>query len=239
MRGVGEPEHGRCVIIGAGPAGLTAAYELALMGFAPVVLEQDDVVGGIARTVEHHGYRFDIGGHRFFTRVPLIRCLVGANAQATISRPASRLSRIYYNGKFFDYPLRPLNALRGLGLIETLRIVASYAKARLLPYPKEHTFEEWVCNRFGRRLFEIFFKSYTEKVWGMKCSEIGADWASQRIKNLDLFAAVKDMVIERQRRGHHAHPAVSVSAARAWHDVGEGRRHLRQTWRAASLWATA
>ena len=194
MTGVDELEHGRCVIIGAGPAGLTAAYELALMSVDSVVLEQDDVVGGLARTVEHHGYRFDIGGHRFFTRVPLISAwweqMLGDDFQT-----CSRLSRIYYNGKFFDYPLRPLNALRGLGPIETLRIVASYAKARLLPHPKEHTFEEWVCNRFGSRLFEIFFKTYTEKVWGMKCSEIAADWASQRIKNLDLFAAAKDMVV--------------------------------------------
>ncbi len=91
--------------------------------------------------------------------------------------------------------MRPLNALRGLGPVETLRIAASYAKARLLPHPKEHTFEEWVSNRFGRRLFEIFFKTYTEKVWGLKCNEIGADWASQRIKNLDLVAALKDMVV--------------------------------------------
>jgi protoporphyrinogen oxidase len=188
-----EPECGRCVIIGAGPAGLTAAYELALMGVASVVLEQDGVVGGIARTVEHHGYRFDIGGHRFFTRSPLIAAWWEQILKEDF-QTCSRLSRIYYNGKFFDYPLRPLNALRGLGPVETLRIVASYAKARLLPYPKEHTFEEWVCNRFGRRLFEIFFKTYTEKVWGMKCSEIGADWASQRIKNLDLVAAAKDMM---------------------------------------------
>ncbi len=179
MTGVDELEHGRCVIIGAGPAGLTAAYELALMSVDSVVLEQDDVVGGLARTVEHHGYRFDIGGHRFFTRVPLISAwweqMLGDDFQT-----CSRLSRIYYNGKFFDYPLRPLNALRGLGPIETLRIVASYAKARLLPHPKEHTFEAWVCNRFGSRLFEIFFKTYTEKVWGMKCSEIAADWDTPR-----------------------------------------------------------
>ena len=186
-------ERGRCVIIGAGPAGLTAAYELSEMGGAPTVLEQDSVVGGLARTVEHCGYRFDIGGHRFFTKVPLINewwdKILGDDL---LTR--SRLSRIYYNGTFFDYPLHPINAFRGLGPIEALRIVASYVWARIFPAPQEKTFEEWVCNRFGRRLFEIFFKTYTEKVWGMRCGDIGAEWAAQRIKNLDLVAALKDMV---------------------------------------------
>ena len=171
---------------------MTAAYELSEMGADPIVLEQDSVVGGIARTVEHRGYRFDIGGHRFFSKVPLInewwKNILGDDFQ-----PRSRLSRIYYNGAFFDYPLRPMNALRGLGPAETARIVASYVRARAFPTLTETSFEEWVCNRFGRRLFEIFFKTYTEKVWGMSCSDIGADWASQRIKNLDLAAAVKDM----------------------------------------------
>ena len=183
----------QCVIIGAGPAGLTAAYELSANGAGVIVLEQDGIVGGIARTVEHKGYRFDIGGHRFFSKVPLINewwtKILGDDFQ-----PRSRLSRIHYNGKFFDYPLRPINALRGLGPVEAIRIIASYVRARTFPMPEEKSFEEWVCNRFGRRLFEIFFKTYTEKVWGRKCSEIGADWASQRIKNLNLAAALKDMV---------------------------------------------
>jgi protoporphyrinogen oxidase len=187
-----DQKRAECVIIGAGPAGLTAAYELSEMGAHPIVLEQDRVVGGIARTVKHRGYRFDIGGHRFFSKVPLInewwKNILGDDFQ-----PRSRLSRIYYNGAFFDYPLRPMNALRNLGAVETMRIAASYVRARTFPTLTERSFEEWVCNRFGRRLFEIFFKTYTEKVWGMSCSDIGADWASQRIKNLDLAAAVKDM----------------------------------------------
>jgi protoporphyrinogen oxidase len=179
----------RCVVIGAGPAGLTAAHELSKLGAHPVVLEQDKMVGGIARTVQHRGYRFDIGGHRFFSKVEFInswwQSILGDDLLAR-----SRLSRIYYEGAFFDYPLRPINALWKLGPVETLRIAASYIHAQVFPSP-ESSFEGWMCNRFGRRLFEIFFAAYTEKVWGMKCSDISADWASQRIKNLDLWAALK------------------------------------------------
>lgn len=193
MTGKSNHERPQCVIIGAGPAGLTAAYELSENGADAVVLEQDHIVGGIARTVEHKGYRFDIGGHRFFSKVPLINEW-WTNILGNDFQPRSRLSRIHYNGRFFDYPLRPINALRGLGPVEAMMIMASYIKARAFPTPEEKNFEEWVCNRFGRRLFEIFFKTYTEKVWGMKCSEIGADWASQRIKNLNLAAALKDML---------------------------------------------
>src|SRR5262245_602721 len=160
MNRTNKDERKRCVIIGAGPAGLTAAYEVSEMGGTPIVLEQDDVVGGLARTVEHRGYRFDIGGHRFFTKVQLIHEW-WANILREDFQVRSRLSRIYYNGAFFDYPLRSMNALRGLGAIETLRIVASYVWARIFPTPEEKSFEEWVRNRFGRRLFEIFFKTYT------------------------------------------------------------------------------
>ena len=183
-----------CVIIGAGPAGLTAAYELSQTGFVPLVLEQDQIVGGIARTVEHAGYRFDIGGHRFFTKIQSIddwwKQILDDDMLV-----CSRLSRIHYNNKFFDYPLKPLNAIAGLGPVEALRIAASYVVAQIFPHPVESTFEQWVCNRFGRRLYEIFFKNYTEKVWGMKCSEIGADWAAQRIKNLDFSSLVKSMFL--------------------------------------------
>lgn len=198
MTGIDLNERPQCVIIGAGPAGLTAAYELSELGASPIVLEQDVVVGGIARTVEYKGYRFDIGGHRFFTKVRIVQELWNTILQDDF-KVRSRLSRIYYNGRFFDYPLRPLNAVSGLGLIETLRIVASYVRARVFPVPVEATFEDWVTNRFGRRLFEIFFKTYTEKVWGMKCSEISADWAAQRIKNLDLLAALKAMLVSPDR----------------------------------------
>ena len=181
-----------CVIIGAGPAGLTAAYELSEADIEPIVLEQDDIVGGISRTVEYKGYRFDIGGHRFFTKVKLVEDWWSNILSAEfLVRP--RLSRIFYNDKFFDYPFKPLNAVSRLGLFESVRIGLSYIKSRVFPYPEEENLEQWVSNRFGKRLYEIFFKSYTEKVWGMKCTEIGADWAAQRIKNLDLKAAVKNM----------------------------------------------
>ena len=183
------------VIIGAGPAGLTAAYELAKLNLYPIVLEQGERVGGLARTEDYKGFFFDMGGHRFFTKVEevnkLWRDVLGENF---LRRP--RLSRIYYNRKFFDYPLKPLNALAGLGLWESLLIALSYIKWRLRPYPQEETFEQWVTNRFGKRLFEIFFKSYTEKVWGIPCSELKAEWAAQRIKDLSLKTVVLSMFVK-------------------------------------------
>ncbi len=189
-----SPAGPDCVVLGAGPAGLTAAWEAARHGMDAVVFEKDTQVGGISRTVEHEGFRFDIGGHRFFTKVPAVRALwhelLGNDL---ITR--ERLSRIYYADRFFDYPLKPLGAVRGLGPIEAVRIGLSYVKARLFPYANERTFEEWVVNRFGRRLFEIFFETYTEKVWGTPCSEISSDWAAQRIKNLDMVAAVKNALL--------------------------------------------
>jgi protoporphyrinogen oxidase len=177
------------LIIGAGPAGLTAAYELSKSDVASIVVEADNTVGGISRTVDYKGYHFDIGGHRFFTKVSLVeqmwRDVLGDDF---LSRP--RLSRIYYKNKFFQYPLQPIDALLGLGIFQSLRCGLSYAWARLFPQRPEKSFEAWVCNRFGRRLFETFFKSYTEKVWGMKCSEIGAEWAAQRIRGLSLISVV-------------------------------------------------
>jgi protoporphyrinogen oxidase len=183
-------QHGdRVVVIGGGPAGLTAAYLLAGEGIAVTVLEADEMVGGLSRTVEHHGYRFDIGGHRFFTRFPPVQALweeiLGSEF---ISVP--RLSRIYYKGKFFDYPLRPLNALVRLGIWPSVRVIGSYLHSRLDPSREEVNLEQWVSNRFGTRLYEIFFKSYTEKVWGMPCTEISAEWAAQRIQNLSLARAI-------------------------------------------------
>lgn len=181
------------VIIGAGPAGLTAAYELMKLGLHSVVLEADTSVGGLARTVEHRGYRFDIGGHRFFSKNPLINRLWKEILRADfLERP--RLSRIYYRGHFFDYPLKAFNALTGLGAVEASRIILSYAKAKVFPHQEEQTFEQWVSNRFGDRLYRIFFKTYTEKVWGMACSEISADWAAQRIKNLSLSEALRSAI---------------------------------------------
>jgi protoporphyrinogen oxidase len=190
----------RTVIIGAGPAGLAAAHELSLRGRGATVLEQDDQVGGIARTVVYKGYRFDIGGHRFFTKAGSIQELwEEVMGDDFLVRP--RLSRIHYNDHFFHYPLKPVEALIGLGPLEALRILASYVRARAFPIEDERTFEEWVVNRFGRRLFEIFFQTYTEKVWGRPCNEIGAEWAAQRIKNLDLVAAVRNALLGNQRDG--------------------------------------
>src|SRR4051794_33144220 len=178
------------VIAGAGPAGLTAAYELTRHGGSCVVLEAEaHLVGGISRTDEYKGYRFDIGGHRFFSKSAEVNALWReVLGDQLITR--RRLSRIYYDRKFFDYPLRPANALLGLGPVRALKILASYARAHLRPIRPERSVEDWVVNRFGRVLFEIFFKTYTEKVWGMPTSEISADWAAQRIKDLSLTRAV-------------------------------------------------
>lgn len=179
------------VVIGGGPAGLTGAYELQKLSedYRPIVLEADKIVGGIARTESHNGFRFDIGGHRFFTKIKEVDDVWHeVCGDDFITRP--RLSRIYFQGKFFDYPLRIFNALGNLGPIEAFRIMLSYAKAQVFPTKQEETFEDWVKNRFGARLYQHFFKSYTEKVWGVPCTEIRADWAAQRIKNLSLMKAV-------------------------------------------------
>ena len=189
---------GQFVVIGAGPAGLTAAYELAKLGLRPVVVEQQSLVGGLARTAQYRGYFFDMGGHRFFTKVKEVTTMWHELLHENfIRRP--RLSRIYYEKKFFYYPLRPLNALRGLGLWEGLLIVLSYLKSQLGPNRREDTFEHWVTNRFGKRLFEIFFKAYTEKVWGISCSELKAEWAAQRIKDLSLRTALLNMFLQSKK----------------------------------------
>jgi protoporphyrinogen oxidase len=188
------------VVIGAGPAGLTAAYVLAKESVPVVVLEADPTdVGGLSRTVERDGYRFDIGGHRFFSKSQEIEDLwteiLGSDL---VERP--RLSRIYYKGRFFAYPLRGGNVLRNLGVVESARSLLSYAKARFRPIAEPRSFEDWVTNRFGARLYRTFFKTYTEKVWGMSCSEISADWAAQRIHGLSLSSAIAQAVLPRRRR---------------------------------------
>lgn len=188
------------VIIGAGPAGLTAAYQLCKEGVPSIVLEKDTVVGGISRTVNYKGYLFDIGGHRFFTKVKAVddmwREVLGKHRFLR----RSRLSRIYYNKKFFHYPLKAANALFGLGLWNCMLLVSSYAKAQLFPVRPERSFEDWITNRFGSRLYNTFFKTYTEKVWGMPCSEISADWAAQRIKGLSLLATIKNALMSSQSK---------------------------------------
>ena len=185
------------IIAGGGPAGLTAAYELSKHGKPCVVLEADPrMVGGISRTDEYKGFRFDIGGHRFFSKSAEInrlwREILG---DEFLTR--DRLSRIYYNNKFFHYPLKPVDALWKLGFVASCRIVVSYLKARMRPIRPERTYEDWVVNRFGRELFQTFFKSYTEKVWGTPTNEISPDWAAQRIKDLDLVRAVTSALFGR------------------------------------------
>jgi protoporphyrinogen oxidase len=177
------------VIIGAGPGGLTPAHILAKRGVRVTVVEADDIVGGISRTARYKGYRFDIGGHRFFTKIrPVQEFWIEILGDEFIKTP--RLSRIHYDGKFFDYPLKAGNALRGLGPWNAVQMLASYVHAHLRPSPVEDNLEQWVTNRFGRKLYEIFFKTYTEKVWGIPCTEIRAEWAAQRIQNLSLAKAI-------------------------------------------------
>jgi protoporphyrinogen oxidase len=180
------------VIIGGGPAGLTAAYELVRHGHRPLVLERENFVGGIACTREYKGFRFDMGGHRFFTKSEEVnRMWHEVLLEEFLRRP--RLSRIFYNNRFYNYPLKPLNAFRNLGPVESFLIFCSYARWHLFPSRVEETFEQWVTNRFGKRLFNTFFKTYTEKVWGIPCAELKAEWAAQRIKDLSLKTAVLSM----------------------------------------------
>lgn len=191
----------KIVIVGAGPAGLTAAMEFAGSDHEVVIVEADEeYVGGISRTVRYKGFRFDIGGHRFFSK------------NASISEwwrerlpddflSVRRQSRIFYRGKFFDYPLRAGDALLKLGFVTSCLCMVSYLWRRAFPICREATFEDWVVNRFGRRLFDIFFRTYTEKVWGMPCSEINADWASQRIKGLSLKEALLGNLLRKKSKG--------------------------------------
>lgn len=180
------------VVAGAGPAGLSAAYELATHGRQVTVFEQDPTfVGGISRTVEYHGYRFDIGGHRFFSKSQEVeafwRRMLGEDL---ITR--QRSSRIFYGGKFYDYPLSLANTLKNLGPGESARCLRDYARAKAHPTANPTNLEEWVVNQFGERLYRMFFKTYTEKVWGMDCRDISADWAAQRIRGLSMGTAIRE-----------------------------------------------
>jgi protoporphyrinogen oxidase len=183
----------RPVILGGGPAGISAAKVLADQHIPSLILEKDRQVGGLCKTVEHRGFRCDIGGHRFFTKNREIQ-ESWENTLGPEFLRRSRLSRIYYRAKFFYYPLRVGNALWGLGPLESIRIFLSYLKSHLLPVRPELTFEDWVSNRFGKVLFNIFFKTYTEKVWGIPCTTLSADWAAQRIRNLSLGRALLNAV---------------------------------------------
>ncbi|MFL4967705.1 MAG: NAD(P)/FAD-dependent oxidoreductase [Xanthobacteraceae bacterium] len=194
------------LVIGAGPAGLTAAYCLTKETRSVLVIEKDPVhVGGISRTVRYKDYLFDVGGHRFFSKSQeVVDLWHEILPDDFITRP--RLSRIYYDGKFYSYPLKAFEALNNLGLVESAACMLSYACAKALPIPEPRSFHQWVRNQFGERLFSIFFKTYTEKVWGMSCDEISADWAAQRIKGLDLGVAVIN-ALKRSLKPHRPAPA--------------------------------
>ena len=179
------------LIIGGGPAGLAAGLEAVTHGMKPLILEGSDDIGGLCRTYEKDGFRFDVGGHRFFTKNREVGDLWDDLLGDDLLQ-RQRLSRIYYNNKFFHYPLQIGNAIRGLGAIASARVFLSYVKARLHQTGTDVTFEDWVSRRFGVYLYRTFFKTYTEKVWGIPCSELGADWAAQRIQNLSLGRAIVD-----------------------------------------------
>ena len=195
-----DPTSYAPIIIGAGPAGLTAAYQLHKSGISSTILEADDVVGGISRTVERDGWRFDIGGHRFFTKVKPVEALWHEILpdEDFLMRP--RKSRIYYEGKYYDYPLKAFNALSNLGIIEAVRCIGSYAWARIRPPKDQQNYEGWLVARFGWRLYNTFFKTYTEKVWGMKVADMPADWAAQRVKNLSLMNAITNAILPRRNQ---------------------------------------
>jgi protoporphyrinogen oxidase len=185
-----RPESAPVAVLGAGPAGLTAAYCLVQRRVPVVVFEADEGVGGLARTVVRDGYRFDLGGHRFFTKSEEVEALweelLGSEL---LVRP--RLSRIYWRGRFIEYPLQPADVFAKVGPLELARSLASFARARLGDRGEAETYEDWVTSRFGRRLFELFFKTYTEKVWGVGTDELRAEWAAQRIADLSLGSALR------------------------------------------------
>lgn len=185
----------KVVILGAGPAGLAAALELVENGYGVTVIEREGSVGGISKTIQYKGYRFDVGGHRFFTKSKEVNDLWNKTLkQDFIKTP--RLSRIYYNNKFFQYPIQLKDTFRNVGVTTSCLCFASYVKYKIFPIRDEKSFADWVTNRFGKRLFEMFFKSYTEKVWGVPTNELSAEWASQRIKDLSMWGVIKNAIFK-------------------------------------------
>ncbi|MDT3663771.1 MAG: FAD-dependent oxidoreductase [Anaerobiospirillum sp.] len=194
-----QDPKGKVAVIGAGPAGLSCALELLKAGYAVDIFELDDKVGGLARTVEVLGQKADLGPHRFFSKLDEINNFWQHGAAADDFITEQRLTRILYNGKFFDYPLKGFDALFKLGFLESTRCVLSYAYAALFPR-KEPTFEAWVSNAFGQRLYEIFFKTYSERLWGIKCSELSDQFAKQRIKSLNLSKAIINALLPQRNK---------------------------------------
>jgi protoporphyrinogen oxidase len=194
----GSPDD--VVIIGAGPAGLTAAYQLSQAGKRSTVLEADTTVGGISRTVERDGWRFDLGGHRFFTKVKPVQEFWHEVLPDEDFMLRPRMSRIFYQGKYYDYPLKAMNALTNLGVLESVRCLLSYVWARVHPPKRQDMYEGWLVARFGWRLYHHFFKTYTERVWGHPPSEMPADWAAQRVKNLSLLSAIVNALLPKRNQ---------------------------------------
>ena len=187
-------------IIGGGPAGLTAAYQILKKGGEPIVFEGDSVVGGISRTVERDGWRFDIGGHRFFTKVQVVEDLWHEILPDEDFMLRPRMSRIFYEGKYYDYPLKASNALKNLGIWEAVLSVLSYVRAKFFPPKDQSNYENWLVARFGWRLYRRFFKTYTEKVWGVPVAEMPADWAAQRVKSLSLSNAILNALLPKKNQ---------------------------------------
>jgi protoporphyrinogen oxidase len=214
------------LIVGAGPAGLTSGYLLTKAGKSVTVIERDPVyVGGISRTVNYKGFLFDIGGHRFFSKSREVVDLWNEILPDDfIDRP--RMSRIFYGGKFYAYPLRAFEALKNLGVFTSALCMASYAWAKATPIKRPRTFHQWVRNQFGETLFSIFFRTYTEKVWGMSCDDISADWASQRIKGLSLSGAVIDGI--KRSLGIKAKPSAALGEQGGVKSLIESFRYPRK-----------
>ncbi len=221
----------KIVIIGAGPAGLTAAYELSKRGRTATIYEGDSVVGGISRTAERDGWKFDIGGHRFFTKVKPVEDLWHEilSPDEFLTRP--RMSRIYYEGKYYDYPIKVMNALKNLGIIEAIRCVASYLWVRVRPPRDKNTLEGYIVGNYGRRLYHHFFKTYNYKVWGVEASELSADWGAQRIKGMSLWAAVWEPVRSKfvGRRGDKSKQVTSLIEEFEYPKYGPGMMWERCT----------
>nr|MDT0663667.1 NAD(P)-binding protein [Micromonospora sp. DSM 115978] len=193
-------EKPEVVIIGAGPAGLTAGWELVKREVPVTILEGDAVVGGISRTAEREGWRFDIGGHRFFTKVPEVEKLWHEILPDSDFLLRPRSSRIFYNGKLYDYPLKAGQALKQLGVLEAAKCILSYGMARVRPPKDQSDYESWLVARFGWRLYRTFFKTYTEKLWGVQVSEMPSDWAAQRVKSLSLSNAIINAVLPKKNQ---------------------------------------